>query len=132
MGDNTIESRSQRFGTNMVLFTKYKLGNEVAANNEEEWIIPFNGRIVDVIIDAETAPAGSSSIYDVNINGTTIYTTQGNRPTLAADDTGYYSESGEPEVTALRVGDILSYDCDQIGSGTAATRVKVCIVVQAL
>ena len=103
MGDNTIESRSQRFGTNMVLFTKYKLGNEVAANNEEEWIIR-----------------------------TTIYTTQGNRPTLAADDTGYYSESGEPEVTALRVGDILSYDCDQIGSGTAATRVKVCIVVQAL
>lgn len=129
MADNKIESRFQQ-GYGNVFFTNYKAGNEVAATLDWEWIVPFYGEIIDVICDAATAPAGSSSIIDVNINGTTIYTTQGNRPTLVAADTGYYTEAGEPQVVSLVPGDVLSYDVDQIGSGTAATRFGIVIVVK--
>ena len=131
MVDKAVVSRRQQ-GYGTIVFTKYKKGNEVTATQEEEWVMPFNGIIVDVICHVATAqgPLGSTSIIDVNINGTTIYTTQANRPTLADGDTGYYTEAGEPEITVLRVGDILSYDVDQIGSGTAATRFKITIVVQ--
>ena len=62
-----------------------------------------------------TAPTGSSIIADVNKNGTTIFTTQGNRPAIAA---AAFS-SGEVtnmDVTTLTKGDYITVDIDQIGS----------------
>jgi hypothetical protein len=131
MADVTIESlrRIAPFTDGMIQFTHYINGNETTGV-KAEFMVLFDGTIVDVIADAETAPAGSTSIVDVHLNGTTIFTTQGNRPTLGASDTGAYTKAGEPEVTALRYGDILLLEVDQIGSGTAATRIKYTIVAQ--
>lgn len=96
---------------------------------KREWIVTFYGRIVDVICDSETAGSGGTSdIIDVNLNGTTIYTTQANRPTLLVGNTGMFTESSEPDAALTVVpGDILSYDIDQIAT-TGSARFKISIV----
>lgn len=62
-----------------------------------------------------TVPTGASIICDINKNGTTIFTTQGNRPTIAISG----NTSGKVtnmDVTTLADGDYLTVDIDQIGS----------------
>jgi len=50
------------------------------------WFPEFPGRITKVTaFRASTAGTGGSTIVDVNIDGTTIFTTQSNRPTIAYD-----------------------------------------------
>ena len=73
--------------------------------------------ISKVKIYAKSAPTGASLIIDVNKNGTTIFTTQGNRPEIAID--GHSDDSGTPDETSLLAGDYLSWDIDQIGSTIA-------------
>lgn len=65
-----------------------------------------------------TAPTGAAIIIDIHKNGTTIFTTQGNRPTIAiaAFDSG---EVTNMDVTTLAKGDYLTLDIDQIGSTIA-------------
>ena len=80
-------------------------------------VLPWPITIILVKVYADTAPTGATLIVDVNKNGTTIFTTQANRPTIA--DGGNADDSGTPDVTAAAAGDRLSYDIDQIGSGDA-------------
>lgn len=71
--------------------------------------------IYQVRASVNTAPTGASIIVDVNKNGTTIFTTQSRRPTIAAS--GFTATNGTPiEVTALAAGDYLTIDIDQVGS----------------
>jgi len=70
--------------------------------------------ITGVFIFCETAPTGADIIVDVNKNGTTIFTTQTNRPTIAASATS--GTSGTPDVTSVADGDYLTFDIDQVGS----------------
>ncbi len=75
-----------------------------------------------------TAPTGSSVIVDVNKNGTTIFTTQGNRPTIAASAV----TSGKVttmNVTSLADGDYLTVDVDQVGSTVAGANLTVQVEV---
>lgn len=53
-------------------------------------------------------------IFDVNKNGTTIFTTQGNRPTIAIS--GNADNASVPDVTAFAAGDYITVDVDQVGS----------------
>jgi len=129
MADVAISYRTLPANGRQYVFNHYIVGNETTGI-KAEFPVHFYGGISDVIVDAETAPAGSTSIVDIHLNGTTIYTTQGNRPTLTASDTGLYTEAGEPQITALVPGDILLIEIDQIGSGTAATRIKYSVVCQ--
>ena len=79
------------------------------------WYPPYNVTLTDVAIMVGTAPTGATLIVDVNKNGTTIFTTQSNRPTIAIS--GFHDVSGTPEVTALTGDtDYLTWDIDQIGS----------------
>lgn len=71
--------------------------------------------ITEVYASVKTAPTGASLIIDVNKGGTTIFTTQANRPTIAAGATS--DTSGTPDVTSLAKNDKLTIDVDQIGSG---------------
>lgn len=70
--------------------------------------------IDSVAITVGTAPTGASIKVDVNKNGTTIFTTQANRPTIAIS--GNASSDAVPDVTAVAAGDYLTFDIDQIGS----------------
>jgi hypothetical protein len=72
-----------------------------------------------------TAPTGASLIVDVNKNGTTIYTTQGARPTIAASS--FTATGNSPAVTTFVAGDYLTVDVDQIGSTVAGSDLTVTI-----
>jgi hypothetical protein len=78
--------------------------------------------IVKVRASVGTAPTGAAVIVDVNKNGTTIFTTQANRPTIAV---GANTATGTPQVTALAAGDYLTVDIDQIGSTVAGSDLTV-------
>jgi hypothetical protein len=71
-------------------------------------------------------PAGASVIVDVRKNGTTIFTTTGNRPTITA---GSNSATGVPDVTSLADGDYLTVDIIQVGSTTAGSDLTVQLAV---
>ena len=118
------------FGNDIHLLTWQQTAALTATNGKWQWVIPFPARIVDVICNSETVGSGGvSDIIDVHLNGTTIYTTQANRPTLLVGDTGMFTEAGEPEVVVLRTGDILSVDVDQIATtGSALFSITIILV----
>lgn len=85
--------------------------------------------IVGARASVGTAPTGATLIVDVNKNGTTIYTTQGNRPTIAISG----NTSGTPttpDVTSLAAGDYLTVDTDQVGSSVAGADLMVTVVLR--
>lgn len=121
--------REGRHGTGLLYFEFYQLA-ALTAVTLKEWIVPHAGRIVDVVCDSEVANSGESEdIIDVHKNGTTIYTTQGNRPSLIAGDTGLFIEDGEPEITTVRAGDVLLMACDQIAT-TGSQQFKGLIIIK--
>lgn len=63
------------------------------------------------------APTGADAIFDVNKNGTTVFTTQSNRPKVLATTT--VGGLVVPDVTAFVAGDVVTVDVDQIGSTIA-------------
>lgn len=72
-----------------------------------------------------TAPTGASLIVDVKKNGTTIYGTAGNRPTVAAGANA--ATVGAHSVTTTTTGDYLTVDITQIGSTVAGSDLTVVI-----
>jgi hypothetical protein len=89
-------------------------------------LAPCSLTITVVKLVVKTAPTGQAIIVDVNKNGTTIFTTQGNRPQIAAGSTT--GDSGTPDVTSLAEGDKITIDVDQVGSGTAGVDLTVEVV----
>lgn len=87
-------------------------------------LFAYPATIVGVVAAIDTAPTGASVILDVNKNGTTVFTTQANRPTIAA---GAHATSAiaVPTVIDLVAGDYLSVDIDQVGSTVAGSDLVV-------
>jgi len=70
--------------------------------------------------------AGSTtSTIDVNKNGTTIFTTQGNRPALTSGNVTV--KVTNMDVTSLASGDYITVDVD--GAGTSAADATIQIAV---
>lgn len=92
--------------------------------------LPIDGTytIVGTWLMVGTAPTGSSLIVDVNKNGTTIYTTQANRPSIAASANAG-GPGATPDVTTLAAGDYLTVDIDQVGSSVAGSDLTVSVIV---
>lgn len=85
-------------------------------------------QIISVAAMVNTAPTGATVIVDVNKNGTTIYGTQGNRPTVAISATS--ATVGAHTATTVTDGDYLTVDIDQIGSTVAGADLVVVIRMQ--
>ncbi len=73
-----------------------------------------------------TAPTGASIKADVHKNGTTIFTTQTNQPTIAIG--AFSSSTTAPDDVAWDAGDYLTVDIDQIGSTIAGAGFTLRIV----
>lgn len=72
-----------------------------------------------------TPPGGAPVVVDVNRNGVSIYTTQPNRPSIAA---GQNSATGNnPDVTTFAAGDYLTVDVDAVGSATPGADLTVTV-----
>jgi len=89
-------------------------------------IVPTSFTMIKVKLVVKTAPTGSAIVVDVNKNGTTIFTTQANRPQIATGTT--YGDSGTPDDTALIENDTLTVDVDNIGSATSGSDLTIEIV----
>lgn len=75
-----------------------------------------------------TAPTGAAVIVDVNKNGTSIFGTQANRPTVAVSANA--AVVGAFTATTVTVGDYLTIDVDQIGSTVAGSDLVVAVRLQ--
>lgn len=107
----------------------FGLEGEVFVHNGAAQIpVPFACEIVDVRARASTAPTGSSLIVDVNKNGTTVFSTQANRPTIAAGANA--SSTTPPDVFSLAAGDWISVDVDQVGSTVPGSDLVVVVTVR--
>jgi len=72
---------------------------------------------------AKTGPTGAALIFDINKNGDTIWSTQGNRLQIAAGQNSGTQTSFD--TTTLAEGDLLTIDIDQIGSTIAGSDITV-------
>jgi len=106
------------------MFTLQHKGN-LATGTKEIVRMPFAGKISAVTAAVTTAPVGATAIFDLHKNGTTMYTTQGNRPTIAAAGTSVTATN--PDVLTWAAGDRLSLEIDQVGSSTAGANVTLCV-----
>lgn len=87
-----------------------------------------NFTILSVAAMVNTAPTGASVIVDVKKNGTTIFGTSANRPTIAIGATS--ATVGAFSVTTATTGDYFSVDVAQIGSTVAGSDLVVAIRMQ--
>ena len=86
-------------------------------------MFPFT--MVAQVMTADTAPVGGTPSLrgDIHLNGTTINTTQSNRPEIAS---GVNSGSeSTPDVTVVVAGDILTGEIDDVGLTTAGANVII-------
>jgi hypothetical protein len=69
--------------------------------------------IASVRASVDSSPIGSDVVVDVNKNGSTIFTTQANRPRIAP---GQNTDVSVPDVPSVSAGDYLTVDIDSVGS----------------
>ncbi len=116
-------------GTAAVIpFVFSRVGPVTVSSGVGRWPLATDYQIVAVVAAVGTDPTGANLIIDVNLNGTTMFTTQANRPTIVAGS--QQSAITVPDVTALAPGDLLSMDIDQIGSSVAGSDLTVVVYVQ--
>jgi hypothetical protein len=85
-----------------------------------------NKTISEVFLSVDTPPTDASILVDVNKDGTTIFTTQSNRPSIA--DGANTGNTISVDVPVWADGEYLTMDVDQIGSGTAGSYLTVHII----
>lgn len=88
-------------------------------------VAPFT--LSGVRLAVTTAPVGAALLVDVNKNGTTVFTTQANRPAIA-DGATSGGPGAAPNVTQVVAGDLITIDVDQVGSGTAGSNLVVVVL----
>jgi hypothetical protein len=88
--------------------------------------IPMNIGIVAASVG--TAPTGASIIVDVYKNGSTVFTTAGNRPAITI---GSLSDlSSVPDIVSLDAGDYLTVGIVQVGSTVSGSDLTIQINLQ--
>lgn len=103
----------------------------VATAVDGSWFAPFPGKITRVVAYRDsTAGTSGSTIIDVNLNGTSIFTTQANRPTIDYDDADGKVVVTNMDVTVFRQDDRISVDVDQIDTGGAPSDLDVVLGVE--
>jgi len=108
-----IGGESRDFSTSRVTYTFYEYSVAQSANMgiPATIVVDRNCTIDKVYIQVETAPGSGKTItVDIHKNGTTIFTTQGNRPSIAG--TATTDESGVPSIVNLLKNDLLTMDID--------------------
>jgi hypothetical protein len=105
----------------------YTFGQTVATAGTARMYVEYNSTVSKIRVAAGTAVAGQSVIVDINKNGTTLYTTQANRPTIAAGSVTQVAAA--PNITAFAAGDYITVDVDQLGSTAGSTGVPLTITI---
>jgi hypothetical protein len=111
----TVTASGSSGGTSYSDYVWYADGFLVTASGvDPNIVIPRNCTIQSVYANVKIAGDSGSTIIDVNKNGTTIFTNQGNRPSIAFNDADKTTKSGTPDVVSLVEYDVLSLDIDSV------------------
>lgn len=106
------------------VLTHYSAGAQTTGASKWKWLVPAGQwRLVDAKAYLETAPVGADFLIDINRNGTTLFAAA-NRLTVA-DGAKPSSTFRPPTDRVLKGGDRITYDNDQIGSGTAGSDLNI-------
>jgi hypothetical protein len=82
--------------------------------------------ISKVFVAVNTAPTDASILVDIHKNGTTIFTTQSNRPAISS--TNFTGQTTVIEVPTWAAGEYLQVNVDQVGSTIAGADLSVHIL----
>lgn len=107
------------------LATFSKAGVLSVVTGTSRFVFPFPVTVLGATLVVSSAPVGAAIKVDVNLNGTTIFTTQANRPTIA--DGATVGSEAAPDVTAVLAGQYLTVDVDQVGSSTPGSNLTVVV-----
>jgi len=105
--------------------TFVKSGDLVTGTGTFRFYAQYALTLVEMEISVATAPTGAAILVDLNKNGTTVFSTQSNRPTVAIS--GFVGTTTTFNTTTLADGDYLTVDIDQIGSTVAGADLIVAI-----
>lgn len=75
-----------------------------------------------------TAPTGQPIVVDLLKNGSTVYTTTANRPTIPIGAFASASIFAIPDVTALALGDYLTCSILQVGAPVAGADLSLIVI----
>ncbi len=92
-------------------------GALVVRTGIRRFVLPQPWVIVGVSATVTTPSTSGAVRIDVNRNGTSVYTTQANRPSIAASANN--STETVPDVTAISAGQAITFDIDEAGTGAA-------------
>lgn len=104
----------------------YVDGNILVATGLAKHVAGAEGQITEVVMTCTTDGDDGSLEADVNVNGTTIFTTQSNRPIiLSTDGDGTVARSTTIEAGTFVKDDKITIDIDDDGGTAPAIDVKV-------
>ena len=123
-------SGSQEASTHDVQTTRFYIGGRLVVLPEiaGAFVAPDFMTISGVYITCDDTGTAGSTIVDVNKNGSTIFSTQANRPTLAYNDADEVAKSEIPDVIHLQENDKLTIDIDQVATNSKGLSVIVSMV----
>lgn len=88
----------------------------------------FAGTVIGVRASVGVAPSGAAVVVDLNKNGASVYTTQANRPTIAAGTNTV--AAALPDDASVATGDYFTIDVDAVGSTTAGSDLTVQLLMR--
>lgn len=100
-------------------------GPLAAATGKSRVYLEGSYLVETVRASVNTSPAGSAITVDVNKNGTTIYTTQSARPSIAAAANSATGNS--PAIANFDAGDYMTVDIDTVGSSDPGADLTVVV-----
>ena len=91
---------------------------QVDTNVDGGFVSSVTETIGAVILYREVAGTSGSTILDLNKNGTSMYTTTANRPTIAFNDSDLIVIAALPDIVSIApFTDVITVDTDQIEGG---------------
>ena len=91
-------------------------------------LCPLNLKITEIRLSVDTVPSGGGILCDLNINGVSIYTNQGNRPGIPEAQTTVMAMP--PDVSSINQGDKLTLDIDSVGITTPGSNLSLTVLCE--
>ena len=106
----------------------FYIGGEIEVAMVASFKAPMALKALLANIEVDVAPVDADLIVDVKKNGTTIFTTTANRPTVTAGNTSAVSNA--PDVQAIAQHDKITIEIIQVGSTTAGSNLSLTLVCE--
>ena len=90
------------------------------------FLAPCDLVLLSVHLAVDVAPEGAQILLDINKNGTTVFSTQHNRPMI--EDGSASGTSLPPDITSIKTGDKITLDIDQVGNFSPGSNLSVTVV----